>query len=352
MSTIGRDILFIKPSDGNPRNSEGSFIRLHDGAIMFAYSKYCGTSWHDDASADIYAIISRDEGETWGEGRTILKKNPSDFNIMSTSFLRMANGDIGLFYLRKIESGDCLLEVIRSSDEGKTWSDPVRCMQSPGYYVTNNDRVIRLKNGNILAPGNLHTMKEEKNHSLNSTGRVFISTDDGCTFREAKEYMELPFESKTTGLQETGLIELEDNRIWAWARTDYGFQFESFSEDGGETWSKVRPNPYFTSPCSPLSVRRLTNGDLFAVFNPIPKYNGREIYNSWGRTPLVCAVSTTNDLEFGEYKIIEDDPRYGYCYTAIFPTDEYVLLAYCCGHEGHAPLEGLKIKKISVDEIL
>lgn len=352
MATIGHDTLFIKPAPGNPRNSEGSFLRLNDGSIMFAYSRYLGESWNDHAYAEIYAIFSRDDGETWGEGRTIIRCNPGESNVMSVSMMRMANGDVGLFFLRKTTDEDCRLNLIRSSDEGKTWSDYEILIPNPGYYVTNNDRVIRLKNGRIIFPANLYVGSENvynvKGHSI---AIFFISDDDGHTFREAKEHLRLPFEKTDTGLQETGLLELDDGRLWAWSRTGHGYQFEAFSTDGGDTWSDVNPNPFFSSPGSPMCVRRLEDNSMFAVFNPIPNYNGRETYISWGRTPLVCTISTTDTDSFGELKMIEDDPRYGYCYTAIFPTDKYILLGYCCGWEGHQTLESLKIKKIMLDEL-
>ena len=36
---------------GNPRNSEGSFVKLSDGTLYFAYSRYCGSSASDHAAA-------------------------------------------------------------------------------------------------------------------------------------------------------------------------------------------------------------------------------------------------------------------------------------------------------------
>ena len=39
--------------EGNPRNSEGAFVELKDGRILFAYTRYKGASWADAATADI-----------------------------------------------------------------------------------------------------------------------------------------------------------------------------------------------------------------------------------------------------------------------------------------------------------
>ena len=47
--------LELKPGPDNPRNSEGAFMPLKDGRILFAYSRYYGNSSHDHATADIAA---------------------------------------------------------------------------------------------------------------------------------------------------------------------------------------------------------------------------------------------------------------------------------------------------------
>ena len=64
----------------------------------FAYSKFKGKSNADYASADICLLRSTDDGRTFGEEKTIMTcESEKAVNIMSLSFLEMANGDIGLF---------------------------------------------------------------------------------------------------------------------------------------------------------------------------------------------------------------------------------------------------------------
>ena len=145
------------PTKDNNRNSEGSFITLKNGNIMFAYSRYGGEGDDDGAAADIYASISTDGGESFGEPYVLVTHTEMNAdNIMSAGFMRMANGDIGLFFLVKTEMVNCLSYLIRSSDEGKTWGKPVLCSEDSGYFVVNNDRPIRTKSGRILVPAALH----------------------------------------------------------------------------------------------------------------------------------------------------------------------------------------------------
>ena len=51
MKKIGREVAFLATSEKNPRNGEGSFLRLSDGRIMYAYTEYYGDSWEDHAIA-------------------------------------------------------------------------------------------------------------------------------------------------------------------------------------------------------------------------------------------------------------------------------------------------------------
>ena len=99
---LGKIILDLPPSPGNPRNSEGAMLRLNDGSILFIYSRFCGSDAADDAAADLYALISDDEGEHFHSlGPVVFHAETSAKNVMSVSLLRMENGDIGLFYLER-----------------------------------------------------------------------------------------------------------------------------------------------------------------------------------------------------------------------------------------------------------
>ena len=78
-----------------------------------------------------------------------------------------------------------------------------------------------------------------------------------------------PFENDWDGLQEPGVFELPDGRIWMFIRTPDGHQYERFSSDGGETWCPVRPNLKFPSPLSPMQAKNVGKFTV-AIFNPVP----------------------------------------------------------------------------------
>lgn len=354
----GKVVLDLGPSPGNPRNSEGAFIELRDGRLMFAYSKYTGDSFHDNATAGIAVVYSEDGGESWYGERTIA--SPEAYgaqNLMSVSLLRMANREIGLFYLIRKSATELHLYLSRSDDEGETWGKPICCMAKPGYHVVNNDRVIRLSSGRLIIPAALHNKRDAHGQLTPfaswANAHFFLSDDDGFTWREAQQYGTMHAPHSMSGLQEPGVIELKDGTIWSWSRTDMGRQYEMFSTDGGETWSESTPSP-FTSPRSPLSMKRVPHsGELLAIWNPIPNYHTRQIEkHSAGRTPLIGAISRDDGKTWGDDFAVELAGDRGYSYTAIHFKQDAVLLGYCAGGRADGVhLARLRIRKILLHDI-
>ncbi|MDP4206447.1 MAG: sialidase family protein, partial [Bacteroidota bacterium] len=164
----GKEItLRLEPGQNNPRNSEGDFITLKDGRILFVYSHYTGTSTHDDAPAYLAGRYSNDGGKSWAPDDVKIVEQEGRMNVMSVSLLRLQNGEIALFYLKKNSTTDCIPMVRFSKDEAQTWSDPLPCItDKSGYFVLNNNRVIQLKNGRLLMAVNLHIVP--KGSSLNA----------------------------------------------------------------------------------------------------------------------------------------------------------------------------------------
>ena len=351
----GREVLFLHTNKETPRNGEGTFLRLKNGAILFVYTKFSGSDWHDEASADIAALTSFDEGETWVKPRIIVHHDEASRNLMCPSLIRMNNGDVGLIFLKKMKDGiNAVPWFCRSADEGETFSEPVRCIPDyDNYYVIENDHGIVLQNGRILIPANYHTKEENGVLDYNEHGLkvVFASDDDGESWYELSERQDIPFSHRSdTGLQETCIYEHIDGRLRALSRTDMAFQYECFSEDNGKTWTEPEPDRFFSSPDSPLLMKRAC-GKTLAVFNPIPNYTTRDGDKAWGRTPLVCAVSDNDGETFPRIYFLEDDPENGYCYPAIFDGGDYALIAYYHSDNTEIPLNSLKIKKISSEEL-
>mgnify|MGYP003321239095 CR=1 FL=1 len=332
-------VFDIAPTKENPRSSEGAFLRRKDGSIILIYSRFTAGAG-DEAESQIAMYVTRDNGMTWGEHRILF--NTRDFegaeNIMSVSLLRMRDDAIGLFFLIRYSYADMRIHLFRSYDEGETWSAPICCLPHSGYFVTNNDRIIRTSTGRLLIPGNLHICKrdvkyahEEDAFTYHGLGYFFHSDDDGKTWMENNDFCRSPFARSGTGLQETGVIELRPGVIMAYFRTDLGMQYAAYSHDDGDTWSPVEPLIYFTSPESPMKIERLDDGRLLAVWNPVPHFTGRS--GNWDtfRSPLAAAFSCDNGKSWQDFEYLETDPDSGYSYPAVFNEGNLLILGYCAG---------------------
>jgi len=335
-------VLRLEPSDGNPRNSEGDFITLKDGRILLIYTHFTEGSG-DNTHAYLASRYSDDDGRTWTEEDITIVQNEGGMNVMSVSLIRLNSDKIALFYMRKNSETDCHPVMRISNDEANTWSEPIVCVDEPGYYVMNNDRVVKLKNGRILLPLALHNTPDI-NEWFNGRIICYHSDNDGNSWKKGNE-IENP---RNITSQEPGIIQLKDERLMLFCRTNLGVQYFSFSGDNGETWSKLEPGN-IKSPLSPASIERIPNtGDLLLVWNS----NYKPGSNGGKRTPFNLAISKDDGKTWIKSKAIENDPYGWYCYTAIEFIGDNILLAHCAGDTKHyGGLETTQITRLNMDWI-
>ncbi len=356
--------LQINHAPRNRRNSEGTFVTLKNGRILFVWSKFNSDNDSDWGRAVLASRHSDDEGRTWSDKDEVVVSNGDATNVMSPSLLRLKDGRIALLYLRKDGRTSCVPWVRFSTNECRSFSKPVRVIHAPGYYVVNNDRMIQLRSGRLIAPVALHryrgphTLKPLKRipgdkHSIYPKGLdpvfsmpglifFYFSDDGGQTWLESRMsyYHCTP---SGDGLQEPGVVELKDGRLWSYARNGplgptglEGYadrQWESFSKDQGQEWSDPKPSK-FISPCSPMHVKRIPKtGHLLAVWNDHSKHfkvpKPKPI--SWVRTPLVSAISKDDGKTWRHHLLLESAPDYSFCYPAIHLTSDAALISYNFG---------------------
>lgn len=341
-SVIDRTLI-LNPGENNPRNSEGDFIQLNDGRILFVYSHYYGESSSDHGTAHLAGRYSEDQGQTWTEEDELILPNEGGMNVMSVSLLRLQNGDIAMFYLRKNNTDDCIPMMRISKDEAKTWSEAVPCITDrEGYFVLNNDRVIQLDNGRLLLAVAQHAAPGEE---WGGMGKIFsyYSDDNGQTWKSSPELAN----PDSIVLQEPGVVELKDGTIMMFIRSNAGVQMLAYSQDQGETWSDLEKST-LVSPVSPATIERIPKtGDLLAVWNN-NLADDPDIARL--RTPLNAAISKDEGRTWESIKTLEDDPDGWYCYTAMDFVDDHVLLGYCAGNRPQGTgLSVTNVTRLGVD---
>lgn len=343
-------VFTIEPTTEFPRNSEGSFVTLKSGRILYLYTQFYGGA-RDHSPARIVAIQSDDDGRTWDATPRTIVENKGGSNVMSVSLLRLASGRIALFYLQKNSWLDCRPYVQFSDNEAQTWTEAKLITPAPGYFVMNNDRVIQHSSGRLIAPLAFHRARDtdpESSKSFDSRAIALwsVSDDEGQTWKEAPQWVALPAPATHTGLQEPGVVELGDHSLLSWFRTDQGVQFETRSTDNGKTWSPPTAGEMKSLP-SPASIERMPeSNDLLGLWND---HGGQFPMVKGKRTPLVTAISADGGKTWPRRKLFEGDLDGWYCYTAIHFVKGAVLLAYCAGDSKVGGLNRLRIRRIDLD---
>ncbi len=332
---VPQRVLELPPSLENCRNSEGDFAVLKDGRILYIYSHYVKGTGGDHDPAYLASRVSSDGGRTWSKESVEVVANEGGMNVMSVSTLRLKDGALALFYLRKNSETDCRPVMRVSRDEGKTWGAPRLCIPDAekSYYVLNNCRVARLASGRIVLPLCEHASKDGRLSDWAGRLVCYFSDDEGVTWRRGRDHFAtFDSEGKRVTTQEPGVIELKDGRVLMYARTRHGRQWFYYSSDGCDTWTRGEPGSLW-GPCAPATVTRLSNGDLFAVWND---HEGRQELvkkgPSWAnglRTPLTLAISKDEGKTWINRRVLEGNPKGWYCYIAVRELNGNLLLGYC-----------------------
>jgi len=220
-----------------------------------------------------YAMFSNDNGSTWSPPR-LLFEFPRERGARTDGVILVSRaGAIHLFGLNffsyglvpKLDHSKCksYLWHARSVDRGKTWT-PVQDVGFGGTYTGATNSVIQLGSGRILVP--------ISRFSRRATGRFVsvapYSDDDGVTWRPPtdKVVVDTGGAGSETGACEPVAVELKDGRIWMLIRAQDGYQWQTFSSDGGLHWEPPR-HSHFVSTNSPVATLRLRDGRILLVWN-------------------------------------------------------------------------------------
>ena len=312
-------LTIAKASKLNSRNSESDIIKLNNGDLLLGWTEFYAGSGADDGSARIVGRISKDGGRSWGDKYTLVEHTDA-LNVMEVSFIRLKDGSIALFYFKKIREavfilpsykvdltkpGDCRLMMRVSKDEGKSFINPKQITGPDRYLESANGRSLRLKSGRILI----------EIDNLESSACIY-SDDDGKSWREGQ------FVKPDAGPSfEPIAVELKDGRVMMFMRTTLGGQFQTISNDGGETWTEPTLS-IFKGSGSPMTIERIPNtGDLIAIWN-------NDSGSPRARTPLTAAISKDDGKTWENFRNIENSTTDGFTYPAITWVNDTALITY------------------------
>lgn len=227
-----------------------------NGDIIVAFSNHGDVLPGNDA----LFVRSTDGGKTWSEPYLVM--HPSDrveHGTMVGGLVTLDGGDILGFRIDVITPGGKLgpvrrgtIEVVRSKDGGNTF-DVVTQLKSPaGHLAAGYGPMTKLADGTLLLSG-----------YIEGTGNGYWeSKDGGATWSDYKPVWKDPPPDVKERLwfNETAYEVLEDGTIYSIGRNDVNdIMYSIVSKDNGKTWSEPKPtNIIGGSP----ALHRLKSGAL------------------------------------------------------------------------------------------
>jgi len=219
----------------------------------------CWTGTGDKVDGYFLLATSDDTGTTWSKPRVSVGTRMDGAQIRSGALVGNLwtdpKGRLWLFFDQQL--GDPEKRITNwfmrcdAPDAAEPeWSAPV--MFAEGCTL-NKPTVLR--NGDWLLPVSDWHKK---------TARVFASTNAGASWEE-RGCLQVP----GWEFDEHMMVELKDGRLWMLARTG-GQPHESFSTDGGRTWSEARQAATVQNVNARFFLRRLKSGRILLVKNGSP----------------------------------------------------------------------------------
>lgn len=215
----------------------------------------------------ILLISSIDGGKNWSEPIAVVDP-PDKIRAYDPTLWIAPDGVLRWFWAQTWSSENRIIsngidgvwfaECSDFESDAPQWSEPKRIANG----VMMNKPIV-MSDGTWAFPsamwsGNIGgvTALEELQHECFSN--MTVSCDRGKTF-ELKIGPDIP----DRHFDEHMITEFKDGRLWMLVRTNYGIG-ESFSSDGGNTWSSGQ-NSGLSGPNSRFFIRRLQSGKLLLV---------------------------------------------------------------------------------------
>ena len=216
-------------------------------------------------------VRSTDNGRSWSEPQ-VLRELPGKDWAGAVSLLD-SDSEVHLFFMRwrqkegRKPAVDRFIDLwhLRSEAQRTHWTGPQRIFKG---YVGSIQNAIQLESGRIVLPfaAWISGRATAPPYGSNVTTTVF-SDDGGLTWNQAEAELTSPcyhgYNGNNYGAVEPVILELRDGRVLMLVRTQTGFLWESWSTDG-EHWSELMPSRFHSST-SPAYLLRLPD-DRIALF--------------------------------------------------------------------------------------
>ncbi len=313
----------VVKSDGGPfhRNTIPQVARLGDGRMLCVFGAYA----RDSGDGRIMGTISADGGRTWSTPRLLIDepgKNDGDPNIL-------VDGARVFVYGTRVNIPNRIDKawtyVVRSEDNGATWSEPQEVQIPRQYTPGKQHNGIKLLDG-TYAMGISWDLWAEKGMAARTEGEMVLASGllksiDGLRWTlhgSITTFVPKQTPGSTNGLCEPSIVQFAGGSMLMVLRSGDSHHWQSRSEDSGVTWSHPEPSA-LVGHNTPTALWRLEGpeDEIVAVWNNSPVT----------RFPLTVALSKDKGQTFSTPRILANPIGYQVSYPGVTQTKDGTIVA-------------------------
>ncbi|MCX6897662.1 MAG: exo-alpha-sialidase [Verrucomicrobia bacterium] len=291
---------FIYETAPFPSCHATTIVEPQGGGLVAAW--FGGTR---EGDKDVGIWLSRHEGGKWTAPVEVANGVQADgarHPCWNPVLLQPKEGALLLFYKVGPSPNKWWGMLRTSNDGGKTWSAARRLPN--GILGPIKNKPVQLANGDILCPTSTETTEKPSKWRVH-----FERTGD-----LGKTWTKVEPAAATTGPEmnaiQPSILFHPGDKLQAIGRSREKRLFQTWSSDGGKTWSALTPAD-LPNPNSGTDAVTLRDGRHLLVYNPVER----------GRSPLSVAISR-DGKSWRNVLVLEDEPRAEFSYPACIQTSD------------------------------
>jgi predicted neuraminidase len=329
---IHQEFIYTQENSPTPECHASTIEETSSGMITAWFG---GTEEKDD---DVGIWVSRNEGNGWTRPIEVVDGVQSDtlrYPCWNPVLFQPHTGDLMLFYKVGPTPRDWWGMIMTSADDGKTWSPPRKLGEGPNGDLIGpvKNKPVQLPDGTIICPSSRETRLPDGNLVWNV--HFEKSIDDGNSW----ETIGPIHDGQEIQAIQPSILQYKNGKMQILCRTIQKYISESWSEDGGQTWSAMQLTQ-LPNPNAGTDAVTLIDGRQLLVYNHTQR--GKDFPS--GRNMLNVAIS--EDGKFWKPVLTLERQDGEFSYPAVIQSSDglvHILYTYRRRTIKHVIIEPIKL---------